>query len=73
MNTRANGLSSPVEITAINMGGWCKPARPVSVGEKFKSIVLAECFTGIPKRSISAQLAGRARAAYGVVFKYTEE
>ena len=70
---RSNGLAAPVEVLEVGLRCHRSPARPVEVGEVFRSIAWAECSTGIHRTHIVMQLSGRVRAARGVRFGYVRE
>lgn len=70
---RSRGLSNPVVVVQTGLKCQTPPARPVEVGERFRSIAWAECSTGIHRTHIVGQLSGRVKHARGVVFAYEKE
>ena len=67
---RSKGIAAPVVVVQSGLKCQTPPARPVEVGETFRSIAWAECSTGINRTHIVMQLSGKVKAARGVVFDY---
>ena len=68
----SRGLSAPIVVLETGIPCHTEPARPVEVGERFRSIAWAECSTGISRTHIVGQLSGRVKHARGIVFGYAE-
>ena len=69
---RSVGVAAPIVVVQTGLKCQRPPARPVEVGERFRSIAWAECSTGITRSHIVLQLSGKVPHARGVVFEYEE-